>query len=157
RNAAIHVTAAGPKVIRQCPPVRPDRAPCLRVEGDNVARGIRDVHDTIEHERRCFKMMPSVHLVHPYRLQLLNVRAVDLVEGGIALTVVRSVIGQPAAWLGCGLADSVVGKLRRKRHREKDGEGTGDQSPHCAPSRETRYATRSSSAPPSRRPRKLGI
>ena len=113
-DAAVHLAAAGPQVLGQAPPVGPQRPSRLDVQRDDVARRIGEVHHAVEHQGRGLEMMATLHLVHPQRAQPLHVVAVDLVQRGESFPVVGAVVGEPAARFARGLADAVVGQLRRQ-------------------------------------------
>ncbi len=137
-DAAVHIAAAGPEVLGQAPPVGPQRPAGLDVQRDDVARRIAEVHHAVEHQGRGLEMMPSLHLVHPHRAQLLHVRAIDLVQRGESFPVVGAVVGEPAARFARGLADAFVGQLRGRVDGEHDREQDRQHGSHRDPSSDTR-------------------
>ena len=156
-DAAVDIAAAGAQIVRETPPIGPQRSSGFDVQRDHVAGRIGEVHHTVKDKRCALEVMASLNLVHPYRAQLLDILTIDLVEPGESLCVVGTVVGQPAAWLAHRVAHTVVRQLCRQLDGDQDREEDRRRRFHCVPPSETRNATRSSRAAGSRRSRKPGI
>ncbi len=73
------------------------KAPQLAARGRVERRhliGRADIHDAVEHERRCFVVEPTQR-VHPARGQSIDVRRVDLRVRAVPIAVEPAMVGRP--------------------------------------------------------------
>ena len=65
--------------------VGPEGAPRFWIERQNVVGRLRDVHDSVDNQRRRLKLLQRLRLKYPFHFQFLDVRRADLFKLTIAL------------------------------------------------------------------------
>src|SRR5205085_2732506 len=71
RQPAIYGSTAGPRVGRRIVTVNPEHASCFCIECKCITRSLSNVHDSIDHERRRFKLFQRLRLKDPLLLEAL--------------------------------------------------------------------------------------
>ena len=97
------------------PAVVPERTPGARIERSGVTGRLGDIHNAVDHERRCLKLVQVVNLVHPNRFQVRDVLGVDLVQRRIAIAPVVAGVSQPVARLTFRVSNPFRSDLRHER------------------------------------------
>ena len=92
-------------------PVDPEHPSGLRVEGDHVIRPLGEVHDAVDDERRHLPAAGDRGLVHPFHLEVLDVRRRDLRETAVPVAEVAAGVDQPVPRFLCGVEQTVGADL----------------------------------------------
>jgi hypothetical protein len=70
------------------------------IDGVGVVPRSRQIHDSIDHERRAFETVENARLKGPDRDQSRDVLGIDLVQGTVAMPAVRAAVHQPVGVIG---------------------------------------------------------
>src|ERR1051326_1910036 len=122
-ESTIHLPTTEAHIRWRCTAEDPQRPPASESERGGVAGRAGDVHRSIRYQRRGFKLIEVVGLIHPCEFQSADIAAMDLVETGIAMSRVSARISQPVTG---GIRSvkyvfvSYLGCERRGQQRESD-------------------------------------
>ena len=108
-DAAVLCAAAHLLPARVGVAIEPEHATGLRIERDDVVGPLREVHDPVNDQRRRLPWTEHLVLHHPFQLEVLRVRRIDLPEQAVALARVAARVGQPVLRL-IGRAQEAIGR-----------------------------------------------
>ena len=95
--------------------VHPERPARPRIERHHIVRPLRDVHDSIDNERRGLPVPDDRALVDPLQFEILGIGGVYLTQATMALTEIAAGVSQPIVRLLRRVEQTAVSHLRDQR------------------------------------------
>ena len=128
RETAVDGSAARLHVRRWVVAIDPEHASGLCIQCKGVAWRLGDIHDPIDDERGRFKFFQRFGLKHPFLLERLDVRRIDLTKRAVALAGVRAGIHQPVMWFIRCTQQAFVGNLSAQNGQHQRQQTCGNKN-----------------------------
>src|SRR4030095_15423037 len=95
--------------------IGPEWTAAANVQRSDGARRLRQVHHTVDNERRRLDDAGPLDLIRPRELERRDVLRVDLIERRVAMGLVRTGVGQPVLRIALRLQEAFVRYLGADR------------------------------------------